>query len=434
MGPNVAVVVLDTLRYDSFREEFDFLRGIEFQRCFAPSHWTIPSHAGLFVGRSPLAVQVHAKSPALDCEAPTIAERLAAAGYRTRMWTANSQLHINPGWSRGFDEIRGPQNLDPAADHLFNWSGALADIDATGLRKYLEAGMKCLRSDAATLPSVLDMTRRKLSSDRRENDSPKVRRRLAETPMADEDEFLFVNLMETHTPYWPGPDAGFDDPVDVVVSQSFVPETIDEAHVIDAYRRTAQYLAEQYEHLFASLTERFDYVFTVADHGELLGESGWWNHGYGLFEELLHVPCHVWYDGVDDATVDRPVSLLDVPATVAEITGVPRTGDGYDLLGSDAPSDRAIVTEYHGVLPWLLEQTDRFGVDRERFESRDSPLFGLADAAGYRFERHEGDGGFTAADRERIATEFDVRDVDLRHGSTTVSEEAMGRLEELGYA
>lgn len=434
MASNVAVVVLDTLRYDSFRSEFDFLPGIDFSRCYAPSHWTVPSHAGLFVGRSPSELQVHAKSPALDCPEPTLAERLTEDGYRTRMWSANPQLHVNPGFDRGFDEVRGPQNLDPATDHLFNWSGAAADIDATGVRKYLKAGATCLRSDAATVPSILDMTKRMVGGTQQVSDAQQVLGRLAETNFSDENEFLFVNLIETHTPYWPGPDAGFDEPVNVVVTQSFLPDSVDDEYVIDAYRQTAQYLAKQYKRLFASLTEEFDYVITVADHGEMLGEEGWWNHAYGLFEELVHVPCHVWYEGVEDRTVDRPVSLLDVPATIEAITGIASVGDGYNLLGSDAPSDRAVFTEYHGVLSWLYGQADRYDVDREEYERIESRLFGICDADGYRFQRHDGDSRFTAADQESVTAEIDVRELDLGDVDRDVSEDVLNRLEELGYA
>lgn len=434
MAPNVAVVVLDTLRYDSFRAEFDSLPGVEFTRCYAPSHWTVPSHAGLFVGRSPCELQVHAKSPGLDCDDPTLAERLSAADYRTRMWSANSLLHVNPGFDRGFDEVRGPQNLDPAADHLFNWSGAVADIDATGLRKYLEAGIECVRSDAATVPSVVDMVKRTVFDNGPVSDSRQVRRRFAQTDFAAENEFLFVNLTDAHTPYWPGADGGLDEPVNVVATQSFLPETIDEPHVVDAYRRTAKYLAEQYERLFASLTAEFDYVVTVADHGEMLGEEGWWNHAYGLFEELVHVPCHVWYEGVEDTTVDRPVSLLDVPATVTEAADVSTVGDGYDLLGSGGPSDRPVLTEYHGIIQWLYGQADRYGVDREEYERLEPRLFGIADADGYRFQRNDGDDQFTADDAERVEATLDFETHERHSDQTGISDDVMTQLEELGYA
>jgi arylsulfatase len=41
---SVAVVVLDTLRYDTFEEAFDWLPGRRFTQAYAPSHWTIPVH------------------------------------------------------------------------------------------------------------------------------------------------------------------------------------------------------------------------------------------------------------------------------------------------------------------------------------------------------------------------------------------------------
>ena len=83
MKPNVAVVVLDTLRRDRFREYFDWLPGQFYSRAFSTSHWTVPAHASLFTGKYGSELGVTAKSPSLDCDEITLPEALSAAGYRT---------------------------------------------------------------------------------------------------------------------------------------------------------------------------------------------------------------------------------------------------------------------------------------------------------------------------------------------------------------
>ena len=59
---NIALVVLDTLRYDAFEEFFDWLPGVRFTNVFSPGHYTIPAHAGIFTGQYPSEVGTHAKS------------------------------------------------------------------------------------------------------------------------------------------------------------------------------------------------------------------------------------------------------------------------------------------------------------------------------------------------------------------------------------
>lgn len=57
-NPNIALIVLDTLRKDSFDEHFDWLPGRRFENAWAPSHWTVPVHASLFTGHYPSEVGV----------------------------------------------------------------------------------------------------------------------------------------------------------------------------------------------------------------------------------------------------------------------------------------------------------------------------------------------------------------------------------------
>ena len=114
--PDVVVVVLDTTRADHVSAYgyarpttpgFDAFaaRAILFERAYATSSWTVPSHASLFTGLYPIqhgATQEHTR---LDEGASTLAEVLGANGYRTFAVSANPLVSIKSGLARGFDEF-----------------------------------------------------------------------------------------------------------------------------------------------------------------------------------------------------------------------------------------------------------------------------------------------------------------------------------------
>ena len=104
---NVALVVLDTLRFDAFHEQFDWLPGIRFTNAWATSHWTVPVHASLFAGKYPSELGVHVDNQALDCPEPVIAEQLSETDYTTRAFASNIILARPFGFDRGFDEYAG---------------------------------------------------------------------------------------------------------------------------------------------------------------------------------------------------------------------------------------------------------------------------------------------------------------------------------------
>lgn len=449
---SVALVVLDTLRYDTFREHFDWLPGRHFSRAYATSHWTVPAHASLFTGRYASEVGVYGHAADLDCPAVTLAEALADAGHRTRAFTANPQLWQYDGWDRGFDEFVGPDSIACYGPGAFDWGRCFRELSATGVRRYLAAIGRCLRADCATLPSLrqgYELYRRSPA----DGGAAATLERVRATEFGDE-AFLFVNLMETHTPYHP-PAAG-EDPITVVAADVFTDEPLDLDRARRAYERSAAYLAERYRELFAALREDFEYVVTVGDHGELFGEHGMVNHSFGLYPELTHVPLVVSGDGVaddaaaadataDDATADDAtatddgvVSLLDVHRTVAELAGVSVDSRGRHLLGERDPTD--VRVEYHGPLPFHDAQFGRKDVPEIEYERRDEPLSGFAAATGgYAYETHtEGfraRGEFDADPRARLDeldAEIEAREVG--DGEPGVADDVRERLETLGYA
>ena len=64
-------------------------------------------------------------------------------------------------------------------------------------------------------------------------------------------------------------------------------------------------------------------IIITSDHGEHLGEHGLFGHGKSLYSQELHVPLVIIPPGglVNGRIVSAPVSLRDLPATVADVLG-----------------------------------------------------------------------------------------------------------------
>jgi arylsulfatase A-like enzyme len=75
-------------------------------------------------------------------------------------------------------------------------------------------------------------------------------------------------------------------------------------------------------------------IILTADHGEAFGEHDTWEHGKTVYEELVRVPLLIASPGKKPKTVDAPVSLVDVGATILDLFGqsVPGYFMGESLL------------------------------------------------------------------------------------------------------
>lgn len=433
MSSNIALVVLDTLRYDAFTRAFDWLPGKRFSQAYSTSHWTIPAHASLFTGQYASEVGVHSKSPTLDCTQSTLAETLCDGGYRTRCFSANPNIVYWDGWKRGFDEVVAPAHLDPRDEHLIDWDAFTRDTDPRGLWKLPSAVRHCLRADCPTIPALWQGYRHFMRSPA-DGGTKAITKRVKTTDFGDH-EFLFINLMETHTPYH----SQTDGSITVDVGDAFA-GTVDNPNEIEAaYATSVDYLAETYRDLYALLENDFDYIITLSDHGELLGEDGMWNHGYGLYPELIHVPLVIDGPGLNTETYSDPVSLLDVHRTITALGGTDADSRGQDLFNEPVACDR--LTEYHGFLPYHREQFERKGVRAGLYEERDTELNGIVVAeGGYAYETHtDGLQNPDGTERDELQTRLhsltdslDRRSV--RASKTDIDESLREQLEDLGYA
>jgi hypothetical protein len=146
--------------------------------------------------------------------------------------------------------------------------------------------------------------------------------------------FSVLNYFDVHDPYLP-PEPYRHQYSKVknpgwYSSRSWVADLTPEQRqtAVDAYDGAINYVDAQLEALFAELQKRGldknTIVLVTSDHGESFGEHGFSNHGNALYRELIRVPLVVWAPGrvPSGKRVPRPVSLVELPATLVDLAGV----------------------------------------------------------------------------------------------------------------
>jgi arylsulfatase A-like enzyme len=327
-APSVLFLVLDTVRalqlsgygYErptSPRLDALAREGVRFEFAVAPAPWTLPSHASLFTGRFQRDLSV-GWSTALDTVPPTLAEHFADRGYATGGFIANLRYVAREyGLGRGFQTYRdfalvgsqviGSTMVGRRAIGIYN--------DVAG--RYVLAG----RKDATrVVDEFLDW----------------------QAAQGTRPYFAFLNFFDAHEPY--APDAPYDlqflaaEPPtrELVVGRTHAPEVVEGLR--GAYDGAIASLDAQLGRLFDELKRRNvlerTIVVVTSDHGEEFAEHGHMSHGNGLHFPALHVPLLIrWPEGGVPAgrVVEAPVSLVDVPATIIDLTG---TSDRSVLPGA----------------------------------------------------------------------------------------------------
>ena len=161
--------------------------------------------------------------------------------------------------------------------------------------------------------------------------------------------FLWVHYVEPHAPYL------FHDPY----ARRLGLRSGGGAGKADRYDTEVAFVDAAVGELLDGVADRQELaadtlvVFT-ADHGESLGEHGVWGHGRNLFDEALRIPlAFAWPGHIAPRTVDAAALLIDLPATVLGLLGIPApsTFQGFDwsdvLAGREPPVDRVTFYQAH---------------------------------------------------------------------------------------
>ena len=358
-------------------------RGGLFERAWAVSPVTLPSHASLFTGLYPFETGVRNNGiHYLEPSVPTLAEVLQGAGFRTAAFVSAAVLDRRYGLDRGFE---------------------LYDDDLSG------GGPRSLR----------------LNPERSAGATVDAAREWLDEVKSGERFFLWVHLFDPHAAYEP-------------------PEPWASRYRNAPYDGEIAYTDAELGRLFSHEALSHSLTMVIADHGEGLGQHGESTHAMLAYESTLHIPWLVHLPGmVAGGRFSEPVSQVDLLPTVLdllEIEGGPAEISGRSLAPSlrgeevEETLERTLYAETlvpfytYGWFPLMaLRQGDwklLDGVNQELFDLTQDP-------------GEERDLSAVSADRTAEMRDELHRMAEFEEAtagpSSTLDPEALARLRSLGY-
>jgi arylsulfatase A-like enzyme len=336
-APAVVLVTCDTLRADHLgcygfgrptSPALDALAGEArlYEAAWSTTSLTGPALSALLTGRPPETLGLQDNRNVLAAEAETLAERCTAAGIDTAAIVSNWVLR------------RRPELPDAGVQQGFaHFDDTMESVE---ISRDLHERLAPATTDAA----------------------------LAWLAARDRDEpfFLWIHYQDPHGPYTPPDDclAPFERPPtdepelrlgrdqrgngDLPAYQALGDERRPDAYR-QRYEGEIRFFDRELGRLLDGLRsagwlERVTLAFT-ADHGESLGERGYWfSHGQHLHREVVRVPLLLRAPGPPaPARIDAPVSHLDLfPTLLRALDLDPGPSIGRDLLAADVPADRVL--------------------------------------------------------------------------------------------
>jgi arylsulfatase A-like enzyme len=263
---------------------------------YPSAHKTITATVPIAEAMTGHPVSTPVSTDVLSSSLTTLAEALHAAGYRTLGFTANPFLIAPFGFGRGFDVFE----FFPGDD----FAGADRMVDR-----------------------ALDLVE----------------------PLGPEPIFLWLHLMEPHSPYIPPawargmfPLRGEEHPIPPTtqIPPWLLPGSPRDLRLYqvsyDAEIAAADVAVDVLLRNFNDIRDEENAVVVLtADHGEQFLDHGGLEHNDTLYDELIHIPLVVKAPGVRPRIAAEQVQLLDLFPTLLEFGGaeVPAGTSGRDLHG-----------------------------------------------------------------------------------------------------
>ncbi len=316
--PNVLFILVDTLRHDHLTsygyrrdtspnlERLLAAQGVVAEEAYSQAPWTLPSVVSFLTSRYPGEVLgSDAAAYGIPAQLPSLAEEMRKLGYATGGFIANRVLHAGNGFARGFDTFYSPPAELP--EDQSPDAAALSERIAPWLRAHV-------RGPFFLYAHFLD----------------------------PHDPYVNPDLVSGRSPYFPdyrGEISGLHMQGLHTGKIQLQDPANDLAQVNALYDNEVHYTDRFAGALLESLPPevlRNTLVVLTSDHGEELYDHGGWKHGFTLYEDQIHVPLFLRWDGHLQAgrRLRGTVRLLDLaPTLLAAAGGTPPEGwEGIDLL------------------------------------------------------------------------------------------------------
>jgi len=336
-NPNLLIIIIDTLRadhvgsYGYYRDttpNIDALavNGTLFENAYSQISATVPSHAAIMTSVYPWKLGVFNNQMTLKDDATTLAEILQGKGYATGAVIGNGTLVSEHGLAQGcafYDDAMPVK--EPNREHY-------------------------QKTPEQTSKSAIQWLKKQKHG---------------------QPFFLWINYMDPHGPYTPAPpyNSRFK-PVDrgrkIEKSASNLEryriplyQVLDGQNDVDYYisqydgeiRMTDEWIGTLIQGLKDLGFFENTIVVVLSDHGESLGEHGWYFcHGNLASQEQIRIPLIMRYPKSipKNNRIAQPVESIDIMPTLLDLLGLPKpeTVDGKTLLPMMIKEKAQMVTIY----------------------------------------------------------------------------------------
>ena len=387
-NPNILLVSIDSLRADHLsvygykKETSPYLDGLAmdgmlFENAITAANWTGAAVASLLTGLYPTCHGYTNARYYLDADVESIATLLQKNGYFTICFSNNMYISASTGLNQGFTDFRYQGKLEKMPD---------------------AAESKKPKTPASLMKAMLSPRTKSLLKD--VLDSFQIRKRLSRDDGAFRTEvsfidwlahyqgtdpfFAYIHYQEPHSIYFPpfpfrrrfftgswveeSAYLHYDHIGFFAGKHSFTEEQIE--HYQQLYDGEIAYLDWRLGRLFDFLRQKkvFDrtMIIVTADHGECMGENGYFWHAFCLYDPLIRVPLIVhypeWFSKASRVT--KIVQSNDIVPTILEGLGIEwrHQGEGQGQSFLHGPRRTAALTETDNpekmVARWLKRRTD----------------------------------------------------------------------------
>jgi len=323
----MVLVLIDALRPDHMGSygygepttpELDKLAALStrYTRVYANAPWTRPSTASFLTGLNASRHRTQTNKEKLPDDVTTLAQRLKKAGWTTAGFVANGNGGSLAKLQKGFDVFRDPSNAYTKKKRGKTYNG-------------LPTGHFLVNRAFEWLD---------------ESKAEKI--------------FMFLFLVDPHDPYRAPPRLekqflkGYTGKITRTplweYKNNYPPER--RKAIVAVYDAGIRYGDEAMGKFFDGLKERNLYdnatLVVSADHGEGMGEHGFYMHAHQFWDEVVKIPLLVKGPRFTPGKVDsRLTQSIDITKTLAQLGGAASSNmPGYGLLEEPAPH---VISEYN---------------------------------------------------------------------------------------
>lgn len=367
--PHIFIIIGDCLRAASATEETmpftTSFADFNFEQCYAPSTWTLPSHASLYSQQTPIEHGVSRRGTSLGASQAVLPKIAHENGYQTGLFSENPTFSTHLGFDDGIDFV----------DDFINSKRFISDFSTEAVVEgvSISDGIRVLdevRSRPNKIKNLLNALYGPFSyAIGSDTTYPHHGKRVCDHVISysknnqTKQLFSFINLLDPHNPHHAPPKRAARD-VELAVPQNErealwaasdnkeylladpndlpagVRRHFDSWDAVftrqeEIYRTQVRYFDMLVENWVAEMSDnllRDSLIIVTGDHGQLFGVEGMVGHHTSLHPHGVQVPLFVstpesW--GTQKTGNATPVSWLGLSQTLGEVA----CGDITDPLG-----------------------------------------------------------------------------------------------------